>query len=129
VTTTFVPRPVHDRIIVRRLPAVSTTPGGLFIPEQGREKPCRGEVLAVGPGRTDLNRDGLACRAPVCCVPGDIVLFGKYSGTETHLNGEDILIIGDADVLAIELEARNHPTSASDRVVVGGFNPMEGRAS
>lgn len=107
------PRPVHDRIVVRRIDAAAMSPGGIFIPEQGREKPCRGEVLAVGPGRY---QDG--ARVPMSVKPRDIILFGKYSGSEVPMSRSgDLLVISDGDVLAVELDAENHPATA-DVVVV-----------
>jgi chaperonin GroES len=103
-------RPVHDKIIVRRLRTEEKV-GSLYIPEKGREKPTRGEVLAVGPGRfgpyeytPPHMQAGLKItyeRSPVCCKPGDVIVFGKYSGTEQ----DDVLIISDSDVLAVEEQA------------------------
>jgi chaperonin GroES len=95
-------RPVHDKIIVRRLRTEEKV-GSLYIPEKGREKPTRGEVLAVGPGRWDPEGPwvGNEQRAPMCCKPGDVIVFGKYSGTEQ----DDVLIISDSDVLAVEEQA------------------------
>lgn len=87
-------RPLQDRIIVRRLEAESVSKGGIIIPENAKEKPVRGEVLAVGAGRF-LESGG---RTPVGCSPGDVVLFSKHGGTEITLDGEEYLVIRADDV-------------------------------
>lgn len=115
----IVPRPVHDRIVVRRLESETITPGGLVIPEKGREKPCRGVVLAVGPGRWERGS-----RVPMSVVPHDVILFGKYAGSEVPWSrGGDVLVISDGDVLGVELEAHAHPRDANERVCPGGVDP------
>ena len=90
-------RPLHDRIVLRRVVAEQKTLGGIIIPDTAQEKPIEGEVLAVGPGlRDDEGRlIGLEVR------PGDRVLFGKWSGTEVKLDGEDLLIMKESDVMGI----------------------------
>jgi chaperonin GroES len=90
-------RPLHDRLIVRRLEETETARGGIVIPDTAREKPMEGEVLAVGTGRLLESGTTLALDVNV----GDRVLFGKYSGTETKIDGEDVLIVREDEVLAI----------------------------
>jgi chaperonin GroES len=95
-------RPLHDRILVRRIEAEEKSAGGIIIPDTAKEKPMEGEVLAVGSGA----RDERGQLQPLDVKVGDRILFGKWSGTEIRLNGEDLLIIKEADVLGIiELEA------------------------
>lgn len=90
-------RPLDDRILVKRLEAETTTPGGILIPDKAAEKPSQGEVLAVGEGAL---LDNGTRREPAVKV-GDRVLFGKYSGSEVKLDGETLLIMREADVLAV----------------------------
>ena len=90
-------RPLHDRIIVERLNEDEKTSGGIIIPETAKEKPQRGKVLAVGKGK--LNEDGSL--RPLDVKAGDLVLFGKYSGTEVKIDNEDRLIMREDDVLAV----------------------------
>jgi chaperonin GroES len=90
-------RPLQDRIVVKRLEGESKTKGGIIIPETAKEKPIEGRVIAVGNGK--LLKDGKA--RPVDVKVGDVVLFGKYSGNEVKLDGEDHLLIREDDVLAI----------------------------
>ena len=90
-------RPLHDRVVVKRTEEDQMSPGGIVIPDSAAEKPMRGEVLAVGEGK--LMDDGK--RQALTLKVGDKVLFGKYSGTEVKLNGEDIVIMREDDVLAI----------------------------
>lgn len=90
-------RPLHDRVVVRRRPEADMTPGGIIIPGNAKEKPIEGEVLAVGPGR--FLQDGTV--APLAVNVGDKILFGKYSGTEIKLEGEEYLIIREDDILVI----------------------------
>ncbi len=90
-------RPSGDRIVIRQLAAASTTKGGIFIPEQAKEKPCEGEVLAVGPGRILDNGNEI----PVCVKPGDVVLYSKYGGTTVRIEDEDYLIVREPDVLGV----------------------------
>ena len=89
--------PLEDKIIVKQAEAETQTASGLYIPDNAKEKPQQGEVLAVGPGR----RDDKGERIPMDVKVGDKVLYSKYGGTEVHCEGEDYLIIGARDVLAI----------------------------
>lgn len=88
--------PLADRVVVRSLEGHEQTRGGLFIPDTAKEKPQEGEILAVGPGRYDEGK-----RVPMEVKVGDKVLFGKYSGTEVMIDGEELLILRESDVLAI----------------------------
>jgi chaperonin GroES len=90
-------RPLHDRIVVRRIAATEKTSGGILIPDTAREKPMEGEVVAVGPGA----RDEQGKIQPLDVHPGDRVLFAKWSGTEVKLDGEELLIIKESDVMGI----------------------------
>ncbi|MCG6926140.1 MAG: co-chaperone GroES [Acidobacteria bacterium] len=90
-------RPLHDRLIVRRVEGEEKARGGIVIPDTAREKPMEGEVLAVGKGKLLENGTTLALDVKV----GDRVLFGKYSGTEIKIDGEDVLIVREDEVLAI----------------------------
>ncbi len=90
-------RPLHDRILVRRVEAEEKTAGGIIIPDNAKEKPMEGEVIAVGPGA----RDDAGELHPLDVAVGDRILFGKWSGTEIRLNGEDLLIMKESDVLGI----------------------------
>ena len=90
-------RPLHDRIVVRRIDADEKTAGGIIIPDTAKEKPQEGEVLAVGAGA----RDDSGQIQPLDVKAGDRVLFGKWSGTEIRLDGQDLLIMKEADVLGI----------------------------
>src|SRR4051794_10217198 len=90
-------RPLHDRIIVRRITAEEKTAGGIIIPDTAKEKPMEGEVIAVGPGA----RDEQGQIQPLDVKAGDRVLFGKWSGTEVKLDGEELLIMKESDVMGI----------------------------
>ena len=90
-------RPLHDRIVVRRIEAEQKTAGGIIIPDTAKEKPQEGEVIAVGPGARAENGQINALDVKV----GDRVLFGKWSGTEIKLEGEDLLIMKESDVMGI----------------------------
>lgn len=89
--------PLEDKIIVKQAEAQTQTASGLYIPDNAKEKPQQGEVLAVGPGR----RDDKGERVPMDVKVGDKVLYSKYGGTEVHYEGEDYLIVGARDILAI----------------------------
>ena len=89
--------PLEDKIIVKQAEAQTQTASGLYIPDNAKEKPQQGEVLAVGPGR----RDDKGERIPMDVKVGDKVLYSKYGGTEVHYEGEDFLIVGARDILAI----------------------------
>jgi chaperonin GroES len=90
-------RPLHDRILVKRIEAEEKTAGGIIIPDTAKEKPIEGEVLAVGPGA----RDETGAVRPLDVRVGDRVLFGKWSGTEVLIDGEDLLIMKEADVFGV----------------------------
>lgn len=90
-------RPLHDRILVRRIEAEEKTAGGIIIPDTAKEKPQEGEVVAVGPG----GRDDAGKLVPLDVKVGDRILFGKWSGTEIRLNGEDLLVMKEADVMGV----------------------------
>lgn len=90
-------RPLHDRVVVRRLESEEKTAGGIIIPETAKEKPMEGEVIAVGPGAR--NEQGQV--VPLDVKAGDRVLFGKWSGTEVTISGEELLIMKESDVMGI----------------------------
>jgi len=90
-------RPLHDRILVKRIEAEEKTPGGIIIPDTAKEKPIEGDVLAVGPGA----RDETGTVQPLDVRVGDRVLFGKWSGTEVIIGGEDRLIMKENDVFGV----------------------------
>ena len=90
-------RPLHDRVVVRRVDSEEKTAGGIIIPDTAKEKPSEGEVVAVGPGA----RDEAGKLVPLDVKAGDRVLFGKWSGTEVKLNGEDLLIMKESDIMGI----------------------------
>src|SRR5437763_5810644 len=90
-------RPLHDRIVVRRITAEEKTAGGIIIPDTAKEKPMEGEVIAVGPGA----RDEQGQIQPLDVKAGDRVLFGKWSGTEVKLDREELLIMKESDIMGI----------------------------
>jgi chaperonin GroES len=90
-------RPLHDRVIVKRLEEERTSPGGIVIPDTAAEKPMRGEVLAVGHGKVLDNGELRALQVKV----GDKVLFGKYSGTEVKIDGEEVVVMREEDIMAV----------------------------
>jgi len=90
-------RPLHDRVIIRRMEEERTSPGGIVIPDSATEKPIRGEVIAVGKGKILDNGDSRALDVKV----GDTVLFGKYSGTEVKMDGEELLVMREDDIVAV----------------------------
>ena len=90
-------RPLHDCLVVRRITALEKTKGGIIIPDSAQEKPSEGEVIAVGPG----GRDESGKLIPIDIKTGDRVLFGKWSGTEVKLDGEDLLIMKESDVMGV----------------------------
>ena len=96
-------RPLHDRVVVRRLDSEEKSAGGIIIPDTAQEKPSEGEVIAVGPG----SRDDEGNVTPLDVSAGDRVLFGKYGGTEVKIDGEDLLIVNESDILGIiEVQAK-----------------------
>ena len=90
-------RPLHDRIVLRRIEGEEKTKGGIIIPDNAKEKPQEGEVIAVGPGA----RDESGKLVPLDVKRGDKVLFGKWSGTEVKIDGEELLIMKESDILGI----------------------------
>jgi chaperonin GroES len=90
-------RPLHDRVVVRRLTAEEKTAGGIIIPDTAKEKPMEGEVIAVGPGA----RNEAGALVALDVKAGDKILFGKWSGTEVKLNGEELLIMKESDIMGI----------------------------
>jgi chaperonin GroES len=90
-------RPLHDRVVVRRLDAEEKTAGGIIIPDTAKEKPMEGKVIATGPGA----RNEAGALVPLDVKAGDRILFGKWSGTEVKLNGEDLLIMKESDIMGI----------------------------
>jgi chaperonin GroES len=93
-------RPLHDRVVVRRIAAEDKSRGGIIIPDTAKEKPQEGEVIAVGPG----GRDEAGKLIPIDIKVGDRVLFGKWSGTEVRLDGEELLIMKESDIMGVLLE-------------------------
>jgi chaperonin GroES len=90
-------RPLHDRVVVRRVEEDTKTAGGIIIPDTAKEKPIQGEVVAVGPGA----RDESGKVTPLDVKPGDRVLFGKWSGTEVKIDGQDLVIMKESDILGV----------------------------
>jgi chaperonin GroES len=90
-------RPLHDRVVVRRVEEDTKTAGGIIIPDTAKEKPMQGEIVAVGPGA----RDEAGKIVPLEVKAGDRVLFGKWSGTEVKIDGQDLLIMKESDILGI----------------------------
>jgi chaperonin GroES len=90
-------RPLHDRVVVRRVESEEKTAGGIIIPDTAKEKPSEGEVIAVGPGGRDENGK----LTPMDVKVGDRILFGKWSGTEVKLNNEDLLIMKESDIMGV----------------------------
>jgi chaperonin GroES len=90
-------RPLHDRVVVRRIESEDRTAGGIIIPDTAKEKPQEGEIIAVGPGA----RDEAGKLVPLDVKAGDRILFGKWSGTEVKIDGEELLIMKESDVMGI----------------------------
>jgi chaperonin GroES len=90
-------RPLHDRVVVKRIDAEEKTKGGIIIPDSAKEKPSQGEITAVGPG----GRDEAGKLIPIDLKVGDRVLFGKWSGTEVKLDGEELLIMKESDIMGV----------------------------
>ena len=90
-------RPLHDRVLVRRVTAEEKTKGGIIIPDTAKEKPQEGEIIAVGPGARDENGKV----QPLDVKAGDRILFGKWSGTEVRIDGEDLLIMKESDIMGV----------------------------
>ena len=90
-------RPLHDRVVVKRIDAEEKTAGGIIIPDSAKEKPSQGEITAVGPG----GRDEAGKLIPIDLKVGDRVLFGKWSGTEVKIDGQDLLIMKESDIMGV----------------------------
>ena len=90
-------RPLHDRVVLRRIEEDERTPGGIIIPDTAKEKPQQGEIIAVGPG----GRDESGKLIPIDLKVGDTVLFGKWSGTEVKIDGQDLLIMKESDIMGV----------------------------
>jgi len=90
-------RPLHDRVVVRRIEQDEKTSGGIIIPDTAKEKPMEGEIVAVGPGA----RDERGVLVPLDVKKGDRILFGKWSGSEVRIEGEDLLIMSESDVMGV----------------------------
>ena len=90
-------RPLHDRVVVKRLTADEKTAGGIIIPDTAKEKPSQGEVIAVGPGGRDESGELI----PIDLKVGDRLLFGKWSGTEVKIDGQDLLIMKESDIMGV----------------------------
>jgi chaperonin GroES len=90
-------RPLHDRVLIRRLDGIEKTAGGIIIPDTAKEKPMEGEVISVGPG----GRDDNGKITPLDVKAGDMVLFGKWSGTEVKIDGDELLIMKESDIMGV----------------------------
>ena len=101
-------RPLHDRVVVKRIEEDAKTAGGIIIPDTAKEKPMQGEIIAVGPGI----RDEKGKVQPLDVKAGDRVLFGKWSGTEVKIDGEDLLIMKESDILGV-LEGKANVKAAA----------------
>jgi chaperonin GroES len=108
-------RPLHDRVVVRRIDAEEKTAGGIIIPDTAKEKPQQGEVVAVGPGK----RDETGKLVALDVREGDQILFGKWSGTEVKIDGEDLLIMKEDDIMGIVEGAAKSKSSGSASRRVG----------
>ena len=101
-------RPLHDRVVVKRIDAEEKTAGGIIIPDTAKEKPSQGEVIAVGPGA----RDEAGKRIEPDVKVGDRILFGKWSGSEVRLDGEDLLIMKESDIMGVLTETTTKKKAA-----------------
>ena len=101
-------RPLHDRVVVRRVEEDTKTKGGIIIPDTAQEKPSQGEIIAVGPG----GRDEAGKLVPLDVKAGDLVLFGKWSGTEVKIDGVEYLIMKESDIMGV-LEGRSAKKAAA----------------
>ena len=101
-------RPLHDRVVVKRIEAEEKSTGGIIIPDTAKEKPQQGEVIAVGPG----GRDEAGKLIPIDVQVGDRVLFGKWSGTEVKIDGDEYLIMKESDIMGVLVEATAHKKAA-----------------
>jgi chaperonin GroES len=101
-------RPLHDRVVVKRIEAEEKSAGGIIIPDTAKEKPQQGEIIAVGPG----GRDEAGKLIPIDVQVGDRVLFGKWSGTEVKIDGDDYLIMKESDIMGVLVEGKAHKKAA-----------------
>ena len=101
-------RPLHDRVVVKRIEAEEKSSGGIIIPDTAKEKPSQGEVIAVGPG----GRDESGKLIPIDLAVGNRVLFGKWSGTEVKIDGDEYLIMKESDIMGVLVEAKGHKKAA-----------------
>jgi chaperonin GroES len=101
-------RPLHDRVVVKRIEAEEKSAGGIIIPDTAKEKPQQGEIIAVGPGGRDETGKLIAMDVKA----GDRVLFGKYSGTEVKIDGDEYLIMKESDIMGVLTEAKAHKKAA-----------------
>jgi chaperonin GroES len=101
-------RPLHDRVVVKRIAAEDKTASGIIIPDTVKEKPSQGEVVAVGPG----GRDEAGQVIPIDLKVGDRVLFGKWSGTEIKIDGAELLIMNESDIMGVVIEAAANKKAA-----------------
>ena len=107
-------RPLHDRVVVKRIDAEEKTAGGIIIPDTAKEKPQEGEIIAVGPG----GRDESGKLTPLDVKAGDRILFGKWSGTEVKIDGEDLLIMKEDDIMGVvEGTAKGKSSGSTSRKV------------
>ena len=111
-------RPLHDRVVVKRIDAEEKTKGGIIIPDSAKEKPSQGEITAVGPG----GRDESGKLIPIDVKVGDRVLFGKWSGTEVKLDGDELLIMKESDIMGV-LTSAQHSRAAVLSTVMPGLDP------
>jgi chaperonin GroES len=102
-------RPLHDRVVVKRIDAEEKTAGGIIIPDTAKEKPSQGEIIAVGPG----GRDESGKLIPIDLKVGDRVLFGKWSGTEVKIDGEELLIMKESDIMGVLTDAASAKKKAA----------------
>ena len=101
-------RPLHDRVVVRRIEAEEKSAGGIIIPDTAKEKPQQGEIIAVGPG----GRDEAGKLIPIDVQVGNRVLFGKWSGTEVKIDGDEYLIMKESDIMGVLVEGKAHKKAA-----------------
>jgi len=101
-------RPLHDRVVIRRLEEDAKTAGGIIIPDTAKEKPMQGEVVAVGPGA----RDEKGTLQPLDVAVGDRVLFGKWSGTEVKIDGDELIIMKESDIMGVLASGKTAKTAA-----------------
>ena len=114
-------RPLHDRVVVRRIEGDEKTSGGIIIPDTAKEKPQEGEIIAAGPGARDENGK----IQPLDVKAGDRILFGKWSGTEVKIDGEELLIMKESDVMGVIEGAAKKSLKAGERVLFGKWSGTE----